>query len=510
MNHKKFKALPPDEKKNEIHYVIGLDIGNDSSAVAFYNLAQNAAETIDLSGGYGKPSIPTVMQYVADTKEWVYGEYAILNRGVGAVFSAWLEKMGRFDHLDVGGRSVSVASVFSLFIKELLGNVKNINPKAEIVGIVASVPAYFSAPAREEFTRAFKLAGFEKELICLVPDRECVLAHHYRTMPEKPENTLLIDLGSRELRGGLYNVAEKDGAINAVTMSSVFSTEISLAAINADIQSLFASFLPHEAASGDEFEDHLREFTYRNKDIIFQKNIRTKPLKLYYNFVYPPVQHTLTAETVEELTAPYVKRFREFLMDVLEKNLLEQPIAPGDVDAVLCVGGGFEMLWAKEVVTSVFSKERVHFYKNAKTVIAEGAALIAARELEITGTTFLLEDKHQLKNDIGLVDGENFLPLITRNGFWWQNHSPKLLLVNAEISGEMDLFVGEQTPAGEEASVSKISLDNLPPRPKGVTRLEISLSFRSNTELTIKIADAGFGEMFPKTDYQREFAVSLG
>ncbi|MCL2225716.1 MAG: DUF5716 family protein [Defluviitaleaceae bacterium] len=509
MNHKKYRMLSDSEKRNEIYYVIGLDIGNEAAGIAFYNLAENAAETIDLSGGYGKPSIPTVMQYIAETKEWVFGEYAVLNRGVGTVFSALLEKMGRFDYLDVGGRSVSVAGVFALFIKEILGSVKSINPKAEIVGIVASVPAYFSAPAQEEFTRVFKLAGYEKELISLVADRECVLAHHYRKPPQSAENTLLLDLGSGELRGGLYNVAEKNGALNAVSMSSVFSDGISMAALGADVERLFEAFLPQDGTA-ENFKEQLLEFTYTHKDMLFQKNIRTKPLKLYYNFVYPPAQHTLTNEQVDELVAPYAARFNDFIANVLEKNLSENPITPAQVDAVLCVGGGFEMLWAKEAVTAIFPKERVHFYKNPKMITAEGAALIAARELEIDGTPLFIEDKHQLKNDIGLSCGENFLTLVERNGFWWQKHSSKLVLVNGEVNGEIDLLLTELAPTGESREISALRLDGLPPRPKGVTRLKIGLAFRSNTELTVKVSDIGFGELFPKTDYVREFVVRLG
>ncbi|MCL1844503.1 MAG: DUF5716 family protein [Defluviitaleaceae bacterium] len=506
MNFKKYKSLPPSEKQNEAYYIIGLDIGNDSSAIAFYNLAEGEAETIDLSGGYGKPSIPTVMQYVPETKEWVFGEYAVMNRGVGVTFSSLLRRMGQFDYLDVGGRSVSLAGVFALFLKEILSNVKNINPKAEIVGIVASIPAYFSSDAREEFTRVFKLAGYEKELIGLVPDRECVLAHYYRAVPEKPETAMIIDLGNRELRGGLYNVAEANGGISAVCASSVFDSEISMAALNADALQLFASFVPDLPQN---LQEQLAAFAHQHKDLLFQKNIRTKPQKLYFNFMYPPVAHTISHERVEELVAPYAARFDKFLRDVLEKNLSDKAVAASNVDAILCVGGGFDMLWAKEAVTAVFPKERVHFYKNPKVITAEGAALIAAREVELVGAPLSLEDKHQLTSDIGLASGENFLTLVPRNGFWWQQHAPKLILVNSPVEGNLDLHVALQSPGGESREISKISLNDLPARPKGVTRLEIAPIFRSNAELAIKIADKGFGDLFPKADYEREFLVKI-
>ncbi|MCL1863969.1 MAG: DUF5716 family protein [Defluviitaleaceae bacterium] len=502
MNWKKYKSLPAEQKQNEAHYIIGLDIGNDSSGIAFYNLAESAAEAIDLSGGYGKPSIPTVMQYITETKEWVFGEYAVLNAGAGKVFKSLLSRMGRFDYLDVGGRSLSVSGVFALFIKEILSSVKNINPKAEIVGIVVSIPAYFSTQAHEEFTRVFKQAGYEKELIAFIPDRECVLAHHYKTPPKSPENVLLLDIGNRELRGGLYSVAEKDGGVNAVSLSSVFDNEISMSAITRDANELFGSFLE------DDGGEQLKVFTYQHKDILFQKNIRTKPQKLYYNFIYPPVQHTLTYERVQELTAPYIKRFNQFISDVLAKSLSGKAFMPSEIDTVLCVGGGFDMLWAKEAVTAIFPKERVKVYKNPKLATAEGAACIAARELGITDAPLAIEDKHQLVNDIGLSDGRSFLTLIERNGFWWQTHPSKLFLVNS-ATDDMSLDLVEAYPAGDGRIVSKIRLDDFPQRPKGVTRLEIRPTFRSNTELTLKITDMGFGDLFPKSNYTREFLVKM-
>ncbi|MCL2357760.1 MAG: DUF5716 family protein [Defluviitaleaceae bacterium] len=444
------------------------------------------------------------MQYVPESKEWVFGEYAVMNRGAGTTFSSLLRRMGHFDYLDVGGRSVSVAGVFALFLKEILSSVKSINPKAEIVGIVASIPAYFTNDAREEFTRAFKSAGFEKELIALAPDRECVFAHHYRTPPKTSETALLIDFGSRELRGGLYNISE--AGISCV--SSLFDDEISTDALNADVERLFESLVPDLTPN---LREQLSAFTHQHKDLLFQKNIRQKPQKLYFNFMYPPVAHAISHEQASELVAPYAVRFEKFLRDVLEKNLLERTVSAESVTTVLCAGGGFDMLWARDAVTAVFPTAK--FHKNPKVITAEGAALIAARELELAGAPparhIKIEDKHQLTCDIGLSVGETFLTLVPRNGFWWQNHAPKLVLVNSPVDGGFDLHVAEMSPSGESRAISSLRLDGLPVRPKGVTRLEVASKFRSNSELEIKIADKGFGDLFPKVDYEREFFVRV-
>ena len=532
MNWKKYRALGAETKRGEAYYVIGLDIGNDSSGIAFYNLAENAPEVIDLSGGYGKPSVPTVMQYIAENKEWVFGEYAMLNRGMGTeiTLSGLVERLGRFDYIDVDHRSVSVSSVLALFIKEILGSVKNINPKAEIVGIVAAVPAYFSEQAHDEFQRAFKQAGYEKELIALVPDRECVLANHYRRVPEKVERALLLDFGSRDLRGGLYDVSPDSGAVLVTSMSSVFNDAVSTSKVNNDVNDMFEAFvLAQVKASGAgqirQLREHVSAFTYQHKDMLFQKNISQKPIKLYFNFAYPPFQQTVDNAQMQGLLRPYISHFNRFIQDVLEKSLYEDDVRPTDIDTVLCVGGGFEMLWAKDAVSGLFSKSQVRFYKNPKMVTAEGAALVAARELGVGAVDASAElphlsfvDKHQLTGDIGIVDSEFFgktektvfLPLVERNSFWWQKHPSKLILVNRAVDGEIVLNLEERGVGGEGRSLGRVILDDLPSRPKGVTRLEVGIKFMSNKELTVSVCDKGFGDLFPRVEYERAVELTLG
>jgi len=506
MNWKHYKALSPTQKRDEIYYIIGLDLGNDSTGMAFYSIPHNHPEFIDLSGGYGKPSVPTVMQYISETKEWVFGEYAVLNRGAGTeiTLSSLMERLGHADYVDVDRRSLSVASVLALFIKEILGNVRSINPKAEIVGIIATVPAYFSDQAYEELRRAFAIAGYEKELIDLIPDRECVLSHYYKTAPDRPQRVMLLDFGAREIRGGLYNVIAQDGGILATSLSSLFSDAISMSKINQDITEFFESFVFAEVKQTRQLKEHVLAFSHQHRDMLFQKNIRTKPIKAYFNFTYPPFQQTITHQQVQNLMAPYTRRFDIFIKDVLEKS-----IGPsGEVDAVLCVGGGFEMLWAREAIGGLFP--HTEFYKNPKMITCEGAAVVAARALGVdTGDWLVLEDRHQLTNDICLTDGVNFLPLVERNVFWWQNHPPRLVIVNQEITGDLDLTLCTRTQNDELKNIGCVKLTELPSRPKGVTRFEISLKFASNTDVVITVRDVGFGELFPRADYVREVRVSM-
>ena len=505
MNWKKFKALPLTHKRQENHYLIGLDLGSDASGLAFYNMATGEAEHIDISGGYGKPSIPTVVQYISETKEWVFGEYAVLNRGSGTeiTLNALIARLGHFDYIEIDRRSLSVASVLGLFIKEVLGNVQNINPMADIVGIVASIPAYFSEPSREELTRAFKLAGYEKALIALVPDRECVLAYHYRHAPTSPEDVLLLDFGARELRGGLYHVTPQGEGIHVNSLSSLFNPQVGVDKINHTALTFFEDFVrkemsgPMSKEKAHQLHEQVTAFAYQHRDLLFQRNIRTKPIKVYFNFTYPPFQQGITHQQVDMLMGSYTLRFSQFIQDVFHKSIT--PVKPESVAAVLCVGGGFEMLWARECVSNIF--QNPSFYKNPKMVTCEGAAILAARMLGVENKQgdITLTDTHQLTQDIGITDGEHFLTLVERNAFWWQSHEPKLVLVNREAVGQVSFHMCTRSVLGEIVNLGDIVLDNVPKRPKGTTRLEIEVNFTSNAGGVIKVRDIGFGDLFPAT-----------
>lgn len=523
MNWKKYKALPDNEKRREEYYIIGLDLGNDSSGMAFYNLATNQPEGIDPSGGYGKPSIPTVMQYINDTNEWVFGEYAVLNRGSGTeiTISSLMERLGNFDYIDVNKRSLSVASILALFIKELLSNVKNINPKAEFVGIVATVPAYFSEQAYEELSRAFTLAGYEKELISLVPDRECVLAHLFQNLEQIGESmhTMLLDFGARELRGGLYHVENTDNNLHITSLSSLFNNEINTTRINNDIAHFFETCVLREIGKAKpisqsqllQIKEHISAFTYQHKDILLGRTVRTKPAKLYFNFTYPPFQQAVTNDEVEALVKPYSRRFNTFVKSVFEKSISSHPLQQKDIDIVLCVGGGFEMLWAREAAIELFESAQVSFPSNPKMITCEGAAIIAAGMLGLRekDEKFTIEDAHQLTVDIGLTDGKNFFPLVERNAFWWQNHASKLMLVNKEVDGELSLNLCMRTTGDEIKNLGNLKLIGLPKRPKGTTRLKIGLEFTKNDNAIVKIRDMGFGELFPQSDFEKDVAIQL-
>ena len=524
MAWRKFKEHFQTHAMDETHFVLGVDIGSATSGIAYFDALRRAPELIDMSGGYGKPSMPTVLQYAPDTREWIFGEYAVLNRGVGKeqTFANLPERLGRNEYIEVNGRPTAVSALLGMYCKELVGTCKSLNPKAEIAGLVAAVPSYASEDAKADFLAAFQAAGFEKDVIALVPDRECIFQYHFATENAEPGLTLLLDFGSRELRGGIYNAAyDEAGGLTLDCVSSLFDKTLGAQKLNARVLDAFTQFYcaqtgVDKAALPKQARDQLAVFAYQHKDLLFQKEIGAKPVKLYYNFAYPPLQQAVSAGDVRALVSPFEEGFHAFLDNVFAKTLrtAERP-ARSDIKTVLCVGGGFEMLWARRLVSAAFPDSQVVFHKNAKGVIAMGASITAAAALGVASPRRqTLTDKHMLAADIGVkvqkAQRERFVPLLERNSFWWQPREPVSFLLN-EPTGKQPATVALYTRAesGEIAPLGEMALDGLPERPAGTTKLRLSLQCEAYDRLTAVVADAGFGELFPAVRLEKAYTFEL-
>lgn len=520
MNWKKFRNLFISQKKDEACFMIGVDLGNATSAIAYYNTNHDAPEIIDISGGYGKPSVPTVMQYIYDTKEWVFGEYALLNHGEGKdiTLGSLMKALGKREYVEIEQRPVSVCSILGLYLKELFSNVKSINPKAEIAGIVAAIPSYLGEGAKEELIQAFNMAGYEKEVIALVPDRECIFSLYYHGKEVSQERVMLLDFGSRELRGGIYSVLPENDECLLRCLSSLFDENLGTDMVERALYKRMTKiYCNHMNLSSEELSkqarDYLKIFVYQHKDLIFQKT--QNQVRLYFNFAYPPFQHSLNKSDVNDLIAPLRQLMGKFIENILEKNIDGSGrIEPKEIDAVICTGGGFEMMWAREVIEGMFPDAEMICYRNSKCVVAEGAAVIAAKYLEvIEAPKFITEDLSQIRKDIGLVVTRDrkhkFIPLIERNSFWWQYHESKYIIINSDTSETVDINIFERDANGELHSLGILQLDNMPIRPRGVTRIKVSMQLSAHNEIEATLTDCGFGEMFPAEDYECKFIVRV-
>jgi len=517
VNWKKFRSLPLEEKIEDMCFILGLDLGNAASAIAYYDISSNRSEVIDVSGGYGKPITPTVMQYIPATKEWVFGEYAILNRGVGneVTVTDIIRRLGKRGFIEAGGKAQSIANILALYIKELISNCKNLDPKAEIAGIIVSAPDFCAQDAIDELRLAFKIAGYDKELIDIVPERLCVFGKYISEGVIEQSRVAVIDFGARSLRGGLYDVSSGEFDITLKNLSFIDDTGISTEITDTAAEELFTEIYESVRGAGVNTDGRIREqiksFAYQHKDLLFRKNAPLKPIKLYFNFSHPPFAHSLTKDAADEFVMPYIKGFKTFLDSLFEKNLydLNENLTPESVDTVLLTGGGFEMPWAKTAVSDYFPNANI-LHKNSKAAIAQGAAVIAANSLGVANVPYLrFEDRLRLKYDFGImaqINGkEKFIPLVERSNVWWRNTFTMRVLINEETDGEFIIPFFKRDDMGDITKITDLTLTNLPKTPRAACFYNLALSFEGYNDAVLTITDGGFGELFEQTGYERVF-----
>lgn len=517
------KNMFKSKNLDETQFILGIDLGDSTSSICYFDVNRKIPEIIDISGGYGKANMPTVVQYIPQSREWVFGEYAILNKGMGndITFSSLVSKLGKKEYVEIDHKLESVVSILSLYLKELINNCKNINPKAEIAGIVVSLPSYISDDGKEELLRCFSLIGYDRKILDFVTDRECIFANYYFGKSPVKENVLVLDYGSRELRGSLYEVLPDGKAVNINTLSYLYDKNIGSANFESKINEIFIDMYSENTKTPKEsipyqILEQISVFSYQHKDIIFQRSIFNKDVKLYFNFAYPPFQCSFSKKDSEEFINPFKESLKDFLSNLFKNNIKKEdtPIDFGDIDTVICAGGGFEMLWIKEAINDFFPDSHIIRFKNSKASIAEGASILAASYLEAYETFELnISDELQLKEDIGIFilknESRKFIPIIEKNCFWWQGNKAVRIIVNEKTEEELEIELFRRNSEGKILTLTNLKIKDVAKRPKGALKLELSLSLENIGLLKARVMDLGFGEFFQSTGLKEEYYISL-
>ena len=496
MSWKKFREYFSHNRIDENHFVLGIDMGNSMSAIAYFDPIRKDAEMLDISGGYGKAAAPTAIQHVAETGEWIFGEYAIFNaNATDVLLRDFVAKLGSGEYFDTRRGLKSVTEICAIYLKELVANCRSINPKAQIAAVIATVPDFVGAAAKQALATAFARAGYEGALIDIVEEREACLQYflHNEARPFKG-NAMLLDFGGRGIRGGVYSI---DGG-NADCLCAAMDARLSMQALDDDAYKLFARYYCENFKIdidriGEAAAVQLLTFAFQHKDMLFQQG--ASPIRLYYNFPYPPFSRQVTPDEAAGIVGPAQGLLKDFIRDLIDK------VPGGVVNAVICTGGGFEMPWAKKLASQMFDEGVFRSYKSAKGILAEGASLMAAGRLGLLPglASLKIADSHKIPWDIGIkvagVKGKTLFYPIVERGSWLRQKSNTVYVILQDEDSEIGLYKRDES--GELMQVGAAVIKGLPQRPVGTSKLAISVRPDSIDEYIVNIRDVGFGELFP-------------
>ena len=481
---------------------IGIDLGTSTSCVAFFD----GDSPVVFENEAGEQVIPSVVSFL-DEQRVVVGSPAkkrAIEHGPDTVYSA-KRLIGRksfssevkkaralmpYEIVDgendtvrirIRGTDYAIPEISALVLRELK-RVAERQLGEEVTDAVITVPAYFNDGQRQATKDAGTIAGLNVLRILNEPTA-AALAYGYGQ--NRDQRVAVYDLG-----GGTF--------------------DISILEIGGDVYEVIAT-AGDTYLGGDDFDDRLidwlAERTVEQADEDPRRDLKAlQRLKVVAEeskkrlsnqekvAVRAPVfdgfelNAEITRGLFQQLTQDLVQR----TFAVVDEALQAARLNVNDLDGVILVGGSTRMPVIRDMVEK-------YFYRapdaniNPVIVVASGAA-IQAHSLTSRDAGSLLLDVTSQSLGIGMA-GDVMEVLIPRNSQLPCDES-RVFTTSRDNQTEVRIRVlqGESRQSSENEILGEFVLENIPPKPRGVPKIEVLFEIDSNGIVHVSAKDQETGQ----------------
>ncbi|MCL2620264.1 MAG: Hsp70 family protein [Defluviitaleaceae bacterium] len=517
-------------------YVLGIDLGTTNSVISFWDGGGKRPEPIDTSNGFGKIPLPSVVQYRpedAGEGEWVVGEEAWRSIKIypETTIRSIKRKMGTDERVELGGKALLPEEISAKILTELVDYCQSLNPKAEIAGLVVSVPYDFDDSAKKATMRAVEIAGLGDKLICLMEEpKAAALAYNFRRELAQDEKILVFDFGGGTLDITLFHVVEKNDAKIRLQVISE-GGEAQHGGDNIDEIILSKCMRLIEEKIGQTAKDIAPE---NNAELILrareakERLSGVKSFRIPFTFCIPPFVEMVTREQFEELCSDFIDKTRKLVQKCL-REAYTGAVYPDQVDRVLLEGGSSQMPWIRDMFIEIFNDEsKVYVSDRPALDISLGATyyaamkmgLLSSADMEAETATPEVEFEVTVPHDIGLEihngTKKSFFPMIRRGTPYALAKKSHVFTLSGALPEDMtglDLKIMERMDKNDTVDdcklIGEVAIIGLPQRPSGKTRLKVTLLVEEEGGLVKgAVEDMGFGDEYEPSGYSENFDPS--
>ena len=524
-------------------YVLGIDLGTTNSVISYWDASAARPEPIDISNGFGKIPLPSVVQYRADDDhdEWVIGEEAYRSMKIypETTVRSIKRKMGTNETIKLGRKEYLPEEISAKILEELVTHAKSINPKSEIAGLVVSVPYDFDDAAQKATVRACEIAGLKDKLICLIKEpNAAALAYNFRQQLQKDERIMVFDFGGGTLDITLFNVTDRDDArIKLQVISQGGEAHHGGDDIDAVLIDHCGGLI--EAKTGQPPADlaieNQVELSSRAREAKERLSGATR-FRIPFTFCIPPFVEQITRDDFHNLIQPFIDKTRKLVLKALRETYTGS-LTPDDIHRVLLEGGSAQMPWVREMLLDIFSDEsKIYSSERPALHISVGATYYAAMKMGLLASPDVESDRVgdtpeaapvpdklsvefevAVSHDIGLeiASGarKSFFPMIRRGTPFALAKKSHVFTLSGKTPEEMaglDLKILERIDKSDPYEACKVigevSITGLPVRPSGKTKLQVTLMVEEEGGLVRGVVeDMGFGAEYPASGYKVAF-----
>jgi molecular chaperone DnaK len=355
-----------------------------------------------------------------------------------------------------------------------------------ITGAVITVPAYFNDAQRQATRDAGRIAGLEVKRIINEPTAAALA---YGLERRDNQCVLVFDLG-----GGTFDVSVLDINDGVFEVRST-SGDTQLGGSDFDrkiVDWLAEQFLEAEGIDLRRDRQALqRLLEAAEKAKIELSGVTSTEINLPFITATPDgpkhLETRLTRSQFEGLCGDLVNR----LQLPVKQAITDSGLAPSQIDEVILVGGGSRMPMVQRLVRSLVDLDPNQTV-NPDEVVAVGAA-IQAGILNQDIQDILLLDVTPLSIGLETIGGV-MKKLIPRNTTIPVRRSDVFSTAeNNQTLVEVHILQGEREMATDNKSLGRFKLMGIPPAPRGVPQILVSLDIDANGILQVTALDKTTG-----------------
>ncbi|KOV86289.1 Hsp70 family protein [Nocardia sp. NRRL S-836] len=525
-----------DDKKPNLHRVVGIDLGTTYSAIAVFDTDEDTAVIVpDRTFDPPVDTTPSVVGFDPSAGAVIVGAAAKqamslpgrgretiieIKREMGALFSEETLRLfgakGTSFRVDdplrvrLHGEWLRPQEVSAL----VLMRVKEIAERELGHGVhdaVVTVPAYFTERQKKATEEAALLAGLHPRQLIPEPTAAAI-AYGVDRAEEESKIYLVFDLG-----GGTFDVSIIETEDRQITvLATAGDARLGGGDFDAAIAKWLNDKLGRSSPSEDERMQALAAAEKAKRELSLHESTT-----IDLGGEMAPVE--LDRATFKSLIKPTLDRSLRKVLEALEmaKGGPDQP--PLDVDAVLLVGGSTRIPLVRKMLVDHFEKDDdfVRADGDPDTLVARGAAILASRfeasdsfDLNRRPTAERQSDADDFEirliteHTLGVgVQDDRFDPLIERGAKIPTRKEKRYTNQKDSENVEVPIYQGESAMVFDNTRVGTIVLDKIEPREAGHHQFDITFKLDVNGLLEVKVFHANAGREYEATFRQ---STSIG
>ncbi len=528
------KQIEESKSLSEDYYILGIDLGTTNSIISYWDMINEKPEPIDISNGFGKIPMPSVVQYRKDDEgegEWVIGEEAFRSMKIypETTIRSIKRKMGTNETVELDGKSYLPEEISAKILTELIEHCKSLNPKAEIAGVVVSVPYDFDDAAKKATMKACEIAGISDKLICLIEEpKAAALAYNFRHQLSQDEKIMVFDFGGGTLDITLFNVLEKDeNHIKLQVISEGGKAYHGGDNVDEYILNKCYDFIEEKANQKREdlSPENMVELICRARESK-ERLSGVKAFRIPFTFCIPPFVEQMTRDDLEEIINPFIQETRKLVLKAL-REVYTGALNADDIDRVLLEGGSSQMPWVKDMLIGIFNNEsKIYTSERPALDISLGATYYAAMKMGLLSSPDIESEKMSIEfevtvpHDIGLEIENNgvksFYTMIRRGTPYALAKKEQIFTLSGKEKEDMTSFslkimerINKEDNIEKCKLIGEVLIKDLPERPSGKTRLNITLQVEEEGGLVKgSVTDMGYNTEYEPSGYSESFDPS--